>query len=184
MTEVIDKKILKALSVDARQEIIKKLSKRPYTASELSKLMNKHVTTVTEHLKNLEEAGLVQKKESTNKWVYYSLSNKGEHLFQPKYFTWVIVLSISFIAFIGGLGSIFFKPYNYAMQTAEKSMPAAAPLVQGTGEQIVQRTSDTATSAPDLTTVIAILIVSVAIVGMIYSSYKIKRMKEVRVRLK
>ena len=93
-------------------------------------------------------------------------------------------MSISFIAFIGGLGSIFFKPYNYAMQTAEKSMPAAAPLVQGTGEQIVQRTSDTATSAPDLTTAIAILIVSVAIVGMIYSSYKIKRMKEVRVRLK
>ena len=61
MSEVIDKKILKALSVDARQDIIKKLSKRPYTASELSKLMNKHVTTVTEHLKNLEEAGLVKK---------------------------------------------------------------------------------------------------------------------------
>ena len=184
MVEVIDKKILKALSVDARQEIIKKLSKRPYTASELSKLMNKHVTTVTEHLKNLEEAGLVQKKPSENKWVYYSLSSKGERLFEPKYFTWIIVLSLSFVAFVGSLGSIFFNPNSYAMQTAEKNLPAAAPLAQETGQQIVQRTSDAATSAPDLTTVIAILIVSVAIVGMIYSSYRIKKMREVRVKLK
>jgi len=184
MSEVIDKKILKALSVDARQEIIKKLSKRPYTASELSKLMNKHVTTVTEHLKNLEEAGLVQKKPSENKWVYYSLSSKGERLFEPKYFTWVIVLSLSFIAFIGSLGSIFFNQNSYAMQTAEKNLPAAAPLAQETGQQIAQRTSDAAASAPALTTVIAILIVSVAIVGMIYSSYRIKKMREVKVRLK
>src|SRR3989344_5682950 len=181
MSEVIDKKILKALSVDARQEIIKKLSKRPYTASELSKLMNKHVTTVTEHLKNLEEAGLVQKKDSTNKWVYYSLSSKGERLFEPKYFTWVIVLSLSAIAFIGSLGSIFFNQNTYAMQTAEKSMPAGAPLIQET-EQIAQRTADTAASAPDLTTAIAVIIISVAIVGMIYSSYKIKKMREVKIK--
>src|SRR3989344_8485640 len=165
MAEVIDKKILKALSVDARQEIIKKLSKRPYTASELSKIMNKHVTTVTENLKNLEEAGLVKKNPSENKWVYYSLSNKGERLFEPKYFTWIIVLSISFIAFIGGLGSIFFNQNNYATQTAEKSLPAAAPLAQGASQEITQQANDAATSSPDLTTVIAIIIISVAIVG-------------------
>jgi DNA-binding transcriptional ArsR family regulator len=177
MAEVIDKKILKALSVDARQEIIKKLSKRPYTASELSRLMNKHVTTITEHLKNLEEAGLVQKKPSENKWVYYSLSSKGEHLFQPKYFTWVIVLSLSFIAFIGSLGSVFFRPY-YSMQAAEKSMPAGIE-----SEQIAQRTADAAAS-PEITTVIAVLVIGLAIVGMVYSSYRIKKMKEVKVRLK
>ena len=182
MSEVIDKKILKALSVDARQEIIKKLSKRPYTASELSKLINKHVTTVTEHLKNLEEAGLVKKNPSENKWVYYSLSNKGERLFEPKYFTWIIVLSISFIAFIGGLGSIFFNQNNYATQTAEKSMPAGAPLVQEASQEVAQRATDA--SSPDLTTAIAIIIISVAIVGMIYSIHRIKKTREVRVKLK
>ena len=63
MSEVLDSKTLKALSSETRQEIIKYLSKRPYTASELSKITKKHVTTITEHLDTLEKSGLVQKKE-------------------------------------------------------------------------------------------------------------------------
>ena len=180
MPEVIDKKILKALSIDARQEIIKMLSRRPYTASEIAKIMKRHVTTVTEHLQTLEEAGLVQKKESNNKWVYYSLSNKGEHLFQPRYFTWVISLVISLVAFVGGLGSIFFKPATYATQSAEKSVPVSTGMTQ----QVTDETARVAQTAPDLTVIIAIIIISLAVVGMLYSSYRIKKVKSIRIKLK
>ena len=59
MAEILDKKMLKALSTETRQEIIKMLLKRPYTASELSKMLNRHVTTITEHLNILEKSGLI-----------------------------------------------------------------------------------------------------------------------------
>ena len=36
MAEILDRKIIKALSVDTRREIVKMLSRRPYTASELA----------------------------------------------------------------------------------------------------------------------------------------------------
>src|SRR3989344_2493345 len=102
MAEVIDRQTLKALSTDTRQEITRLLSKRPYTASELAKILNKHVTTITEHLYVLEKSGVVRRKESTNKWVYYTLTDKGEKFFKP-YYTWIIALSISAVAFVVGI---------------------------------------------------------------------------------
>ena len=102
MSEILDKKTLKALSSETRQEIIKHLSKRPYTASELAKITKRHVTTITEHLDTLEKSGLVQKKEDGHKWIYYQLSGKGEKLFKPAYYSWVVVLSLSLIALMIG----------------------------------------------------------------------------------
>jgi len=107
MAEIIDKNVLKALSNETRQEIIKLMTKRPYTASELSKKLNKHVTTITEHLTILEKAGLVRRKDSTNKWVYYCLSEKGEKLFKPKYYSWVITLCLSVIVLFAGIYNLF-----------------------------------------------------------------------------
>ncbi len=97
MAETLDRETLKALSTDTRQEIVKMLSKRPYTASEISKLMNKHVTTITEHLDVLEKAGLIHRKDSTNKWIYYTLTDKGQKIFKPAYYTWVITLSLALV---------------------------------------------------------------------------------------
>src|SRR3989338_5655783 len=101
MAETLDSKTLKALSSETRQEIIKYLAKRPYTASEMSKITKKHVATITEHLDTLEKSGLGQKKEG-KKWVYYNLSEKGEKLLKPQYYSWVVVLSLSLLAFFLG----------------------------------------------------------------------------------
>lgn len=106
MSEVLDKDSLKALSADTRQEIVKMLEKRPYTASEISKKLNKHVTTVSEHLLTLEKSGLIRRKDSANKWVYYTLTNKGEKLFKPAYYSWVIVLSLSMLCLMIGVQQI------------------------------------------------------------------------------
>ena len=92
MSEIMDRKTIKALSTDTRLEITKLLSKRPYTASELSRILNKHVTTVKEHLDLLEKSNLIKREKTDNKWIYYTLSDKGSKIFKPMHYTWTIVI--------------------------------------------------------------------------------------------
>src|SRR3989338_6416961 len=120
MAEILDKQTIKALGADARQDIMKMLTKRPYTASELAKMTRKHVTTVSEHLEVLEKSGLVKKKDSTNKWVYYTLTDKGEHLFKPQFYSWVVVFSLSIVFIFVGFLRIF-NNSSIASTMAEKS---------------------------------------------------------------
>jgi len=143
MAEILDKDSLKALSTETRQEIIKMLSKRPYTASEISKIMNKHVTTITEHLEILEKAGLINRKDSTNKWVYYTLTDKGTKLFKPMYYTWVITLSIALVVVVTASLWYAFSPTGQtALSVAQESKgqdllniaPAASPVSVSVGK--------------------------------------------------
>lgn len=136
MPEIMDKNILKALSTETRQEIIKLLAKRPYTASELSGLLKKHVTTVTEHLDMLESSGLIRKKESSNKWVYYALTDKGEKIFKPAYYSWVVVLSISVLCLLIGAQQIFMSPVMFSTAGAAEMVQsdrATVPLLGDAG---------------------------------------------------
>ncbi len=124
MTEILDKQSLKALGGETRQDIIKLLTQRPHTASELSKKLNKHVTTITEHLSMLEHSGIVSKKDDGHKWLYYSLTLKGEKLTKPKYYAWTIVLALSGIAILGGVVDLF--SYNSSIQNLAKETAQAA----------------------------------------------------------
>lgn len=162
MADVLDKQTIKALSADARQEIMKLLAKRPHTASEIAKITKKHVTTVTEHLEVLEKTGLVRKRESTNKWVYYELTEKGEHLFKPQFYSWVVVFSLSVILMFVGFLRIF-SPYQ-----AVKSM--ATELTQKAGEA-VPLASDTipAASAVDY---VGYLLIILGLIGLAYLAYR------------
>src|SRR3989344_3504812 len=126
----LDKQSLKALGAETRQDIIKLLMQRPYTASELSKLLGKHVTTISEHLSMLEHSGIVSKKDDGHKWLYYSLTLKGEKLTKPRYYAWTIMLALSGIAIIGGIFDVF--SYNmsslYAKENAQAVQGAPAPV--------------------------------------------------------
>ncbi len=157
MPEIMDKAILKALSTDTRQEIIKRLAKRPYTASELSSLLNKHITTITEHLSVLEKSGLIKKKESTNKWVYYTLTSKGERIFKPTYYSWVIVLSVSLLCLLIGFQQ--FSPM-FSAQAETASIDKSEPLL---GE-----TRNTTPEAENTKLIIGTVLIAVAIIGFSY----------------
>ncbi|MFA4819585.1 MAG: winged helix-turn-helix domain-containing protein [Candidatus Aenigmatarchaeota archaeon] len=134
MSEILDRNTIKALSADARQDIMKLLTKRPYTASEISKITGKHVTTITEHLTVLEQSDLVRKKDSTNKWVYYTLTDKGEHLFKPQFYSWVVVFSLSIVFIFVGLLRMFNNSTlastvsKEADMLAQSAAPSAAPM--------------------------------------------------------
>lgn len=154
MPEVLDRETIKALSTDTRQQIMKMLAKRPYTASEISKITKKHVTTVAEHMEVLEKTGLVKKRESTNKWVYYELTDKGEHLFRPNFYSFVVVLSLSLVLMFVG----FLRVFN----------PEAAP-------QIAEKTGDAARAyaAPfDYTGIALIIIGALGIAYLIYRKHR------------
>jgi len=100
----VSKNLLKTLTVDTRTNILKALEERPMTASELSRYLNKHVTTVSEHLDLLRNSELVERVERPGrKWIYYKLTKPGQRVLHPESYRWIFVLSITFICFISGL---------------------------------------------------------------------------------
>lgn len=136
MTEILNRKTLKALSADTRQDIVKLVSQRPHTISELAKKTGKHVTTVKEHVQVLEKAELIEKRPSTNKWVYYTLTGKGEKLFKPKYYSWVVVLSLSVVLMFTG----FLRMFQSSAQTIQTG--AAKTSLAETGQSAIRRAAE------------------------------------------
>jgi DNA-binding transcriptional ArsR family regulator len=157
MAEVLDRDSLKALSAGTRQDIIKLLERRPYTASELSKKLNKHVTTVSEHLIRLEKSGLISKKGSTNKWVYYELTGKGEKLFKPAYYSWVIILSLSVLALVFGLNQMY-------LGTASETLSESATVQSDTEYKIGVEEGSVETE----TDIAGIILIIIALIGFAY----------------
>ncbi|KHO48024.1 MAG: ArsR family transcriptional regulator [archaeon GW2011_AR5] len=167
MPEVLDKDTIKAISAEARQEILKMLAKRPYTASEIAKATGKHVTTVTEHLNVLEKSSLVRKKDSTNKWVYYELTSRGEHFFKPQFYSWVIVFSLSVVfVFVGML-----RLFRFESETRNAMDMAANEPSPAFGEAVAQTTS-----LPVPIDYIAYALIALGAIGMIYLAYRKYRM--------
>jgi len=100
----VSKNLLKTITVDTRVEILKSLESRPMTASELSRFLNKHVTTIAEHLDLLKGSDLVERIERPGrKWIYYKLTGQGKKVLHPESYRWVMVIAITFFVFIGGI---------------------------------------------------------------------------------
>ncbi len=84
-----------ALSSPTRLKIISKLKKRRHTLTELSKLLNMHVSTVKEHLDKLESSGFIQLEDEGYKWKYYNLTKEGKNLISPYNTEIKIILPVS-----------------------------------------------------------------------------------------
>ena len=75
---LLSKPEFKALSSETRTSILKMLSERNYTLSELSSKMDMSPPTIKQHTKVLVEAGLIELNDEGRKWKYYSLTEKGK----------------------------------------------------------------------------------------------------------
>ncbi len=94
----ISRSMLKTIIADTRVDILKALEERPMTASELSKKLKKHVTTISEHLELLRNSNLVERVERPGrKWVYYKLTKEGKKILHPESYRWIAILAISFL---------------------------------------------------------------------------------------
>ncbi len=99
----ISKNLLKTLTVDTRTDILKTLEKRPMTASELSRKLGKHVTTVSEHLNLLKNSDLVERVERPGrKWIYYKLTKPAEKILRPTSYKWSFIFLTIFLSSISG----------------------------------------------------------------------------------
>jgi len=106
----IDKQTLKTISVDSRLDIMKKLNHRRMLPSELSKKLGLAPSTVTEHLKKLENSGLVIKKETGHKWIYYELTEKGLNLIRPERdVKFVLVLGLGALFIFSSIAKLFYQ---------------------------------------------------------------------------
>lgn len=93
----VSKDLVRTISVDTRADILKALDKRQMTASELSRYLNKHVTTIHEHLGVLSGSSLIEKIERPGrKWIYYKLTKSGKKILHPESYRLVFVFSALF----------------------------------------------------------------------------------------
>lgn len=116
---LINRKTLKAIASDTRMNILKALNNRKYTLSELSSKLDLSNATVKEHLDVLVSSDLIKKQENNHKWKYYSLTDKGKKLINPKEVKFLISFMVSFVATIGFLISIFSRNANLAVRSTK-----------------------------------------------------------------
>lgn len=111
----LDKSSFKALASDTRIEIIKYLNTNNMRVTDLAEKMQLSKPTLIEHLKKLEESGLIDKENRGEKWVYYRLTDKSRNLIEPKSDIRIkILLATSIVAFISGFVQLYmyFSPFQ------------------------------------------------------------------------
>jgi len=139
----------KALAGEKRVQILKELTKRRKTQSELAQSMGLSAPTIAEHLNLLEKAGLVHGIDEGHKWKYYALTDKGKEILNPGESRILVLLGTSAIAFIVAAAWLFSRFFNPVLSTVasagtnslpalRNSLPAAAPLADGAKEAVIQ----------------------------------------------
>ncbi len=130
MKEVkFDNTDFKALSVDTRVKILKLLSNKKYTQSDLAEMLTITVPSVKEHLDFLLKAGFIEKIEEGRKWKYYSVTDKTKSLFNSELYKFVITLGI----FVILAGISFISSFQQGF-VAEKSLGIASELTMNLEE--------------------------------------------------
>ena len=134
---LIDKGTLKAIAVDTRLNILKLLSKKKYTLSDIAGILELGVSTIKEHLDILLKAGLIKKEDTERKWKYYSLTFKGKRLIEPREIKVLFAFITTLIAAVG-MSFVFAK--NFLMkgaQTFAAEAPRALNVMEAAKETVV-----------------------------------------------
>lgn len=172
----VSKDLMKAVSANTRTQILRALENRQMTASELSRHLDKHVTTVAEHLELLHQSNLVERIERPGrKWIYYKLSKIGRQILHPQPYKIVLVLALSFISLSIGLLSIpMGLRENFIGTFAQRASTVSKQNVESTPSALV---GQTVTQRPFMYTdlLLPLLLVAVAAIGAIYSIRKIRK---------
>lgn len=102
----LDRETFKVLSADTRVDILKHLSQRKLTLTDLSQKMGMSPSTIKEHLDRLLEAELIEPIDRGTKWKYYRLTSKGRSIIGPNELNVWILLGTSLVVAAGALMSL------------------------------------------------------------------------------
>jgi DNA-binding transcriptional ArsR family regulator len=163
--------------------MLKRLSSRRKMPAELAREMKLAPSTVVEHLKELEDSGLVKKQETQHKWIYYELTDKGTDLFQPR-IPFQFILMLAFGILIAGLSF-----WNYISITSsfaatnifEETRPLGITVAEGTGITNItaSRQPPTGCVYPNLMdNEILIILIIIGIVLAAYAAYSIYKIRK------
>lgn len=183
---VVDIKTIKALSVDARVDILSELKKKPMTLSEISKALSLAASTVKEHLCKLEEVELIEREETSRKWKYYSLTRKGEQVVGKKktkfvfmLFSFLIIAVFSGFQFVSKYLDRVFGDVKVASEPIVRSvmdtgMKASTLMVES---NVLQETASTAGSSFPTVSILwlSILVVSSVMIGFMIGYFVFKK---------
>jgi len=106
---ILNKENIKAISSESRVNILKILSEKQQTLSDLSQLLNLSAPTLKEHLEVLEKVQMIKKLEEGRKWKYYQITDKGLALLQPERKRIFIVLSTFILSFAGAIAALYLR---------------------------------------------------------------------------
>ena len=159
---IIDRDVLKVISVDTRMDILKILSEGDRNPSFISKQLHKSDATIIEHLEALQKAGLVKKIETPGrKWVFYTLTERGKGIISSKSRRLVIILGISLLSLFGGIANLLVPSQFTAQNFVEK---AATSISQNVTPAPTLATGVSTQSFP----IISIVLFAVFFVGTAY----------------
>ncbi|VVB75740.1 Helix-turn-helix domain protein [uncultured archaeon] len=165
---ILDEKSFKALSADSRVSILKNLTDRRRTLTELSQKLELGSSTIKEHCDILIGADLIKQVDEGRKWKYYELTKKGKQLIQPNLFDEVKVLIMLCLGVfvVGGFIFIFLQSANLqsaAMGAADNS----APFLKSTASEQIMGASISASAREAVTASAGISVESFALAVLI-----------------
>jgi len=157
---------MKLLFSKTKIEILKKLNERNYTVSELSKILGKSKSTISEHLNTLYKMGLVD-KESHSKWVYYKITNKGKKVLEKLE---------ALILIVGSIFALIGMWVYYAFKQIKLQAREIYVVSKTTVEERVYTVSKVSTTPHQEPLFLIFLIISAfLLIFIIYLAYKIIR---------
>jgi DNA-binding transcriptional ArsR family regulator len=132
---ILDEKSFKALSADSRISILKNLTDRRRTLTELSQKLSLGSSTIKEHCDILVGAELIKQIDEGRKWKYYELTPKGKQIIHPSLMEEVkvlIMLSLG-VFLVGGFVFLLLQTLT-ATPTAlnYNTIQDSAPLLKST----------------------------------------------------
>jgi len=139
---LIDKETLKAIAVDTRLNILKLLSKKKYTLSDIAGILGLGVSTVKEHLDILSKSGLIKKEDTERKWKYYSLTFKGRRLIEPREIKVLFAFITTAIAAVGMIFVFAKKFLVKGAQTFAAEAPRALNVMDAAKGTVVEESAE------------------------------------------
>ena len=91
----LDRSTFKVLASDTRVDILKRISERKQTLTDLSEELEMSPSTIKEHLDKLVDADLIMPLDRGTKWKYYVLTKRGKQILKPNQTQVFVLLSIS-----------------------------------------------------------------------------------------
>jgi DNA-binding transcriptional ArsR family regulator len=177
----LDKETFKALAIDTRVNILKKLDERfQLTLTDLATEFGMAPSTISEHLDKLASAGLVIQVDKGMKWKYYRLTPKGKKILNPYEKRVWIILTVSALALFAAvyrlmstMTQLFSPPQQMLLRNAAPTavpgpvsddaagglLYAAEKAVETTTTTLVQESSSLVSQAPYAELMLVLLLV-------------------------